>query len=235
MPSFSLAGWIYLAAFGLLVPWAAWRTRQQLQDGPNPPRQRHFVAVILQLLLFLGFSLWVARLEGIAVPGPFALRWLPLAATIALLGGGILLMAPRWRRSVEARERNVHLFMPRTGGERALWVGVSAAAAVSEEVTYRGVLFALLGALTGQAWLAAALASVIFGVSHAVQGWKSAGIIAGVALVLHGLVAWSGSLHLAIAAHFLYDLIAGLAYGRLGHELGYPEHGIPPHEEVITS
>jgi membrane protease YdiL (CAAX protease family) len=219
-------GWFHLVFFCIVIPWAAWRSRRHLAEGHNPSRRRHFVAVLVQLLIFLGLSLWVARLEGLPVLAATAIEWPAAAGAALLLALGLLLMAPRWRRSVELRERNVHLFMPRDGTERALWVGISFAAAASEEVTYRGVMFLLLAGLTGSAWVGALVAAAVFGFSHVVQGWKSAGIVTGVALALHGLVAVSGSLYLAIAIHFLYDLIAGLAYGRLGHELGYPIEGI---------
>ena len=219
-------GWLHLVFFCVVIPWAVWRSRRHLAEGHTPPRRRHFVAVLVQLLIFLGLSLWVARLEGLPVLSPTAIAWPVAVGAALLLALGLHLMAPRWRRSVELRERKVHLFMPRDGTERTLWVGVSLAAAVSEEVTYRGVMFLLLTGLTGSAWAGALLAAAVFGVSHLVQGWKSAGIITGIALALHGLVAVSGSLYLAIAIHFLYDLIAGLAYGRLGHELGYPIEGI---------
>jgi membrane protease YdiL (CAAX protease family) len=58
------------------------------------------------------------------------------------------------------------------------------------------------------------------------QGWKNAVIIGAVALALHGLVIWSGSLYIAMAVHAIYDLVAGLTYGRLGERLGYPAEGI---------
>ena len=34
-------------------------------------------------------------------------------------------------------------------------------------------------------------------------------------VALHFLVAWSGSLHLAMTAHFLYDLLAGFLFVRI--------------------
>ena len=219
-------GWFHLAFFCLLIPWAVWRSRRQLAEGPNPPRRRHFIAVTVQLLLFLGLSLWVAWLEELPVLAPAPSDWRAAAAASVVLVVGLRLMAPHWRRSVEQRERKVHLYMPRDGTERALWAGVSLAAAASEEVTYRGVMFMLLAGLTGSLWAAALIASAVFGFSHLVQGWKSAGIVTGVALALHGLVVASGTLLIAIGAHFLYDLIAGLAFGRLGHELGYPIEGV---------
>ena len=172
-------------------------------------------------MIFLAISLLVARAEQVTLWRPWAGHWLGwlLAAVLAL--GGIVVMRPHWRKSVETRDPTVRLFMPTNASERRLWVMVAVAAGVSEEVTYRGVLFALLWTLTGSALLAAILASVVFGVSHAVQGWKTAGIITIIALLLHGLVAVSGTLYPAIVAHAVYDIVAGLTYGQLGRTLGY--------------
>lgn len=224
------AGWAHLAFFGIVIPWAAWHSRGRMERHALPPRGRHFVAVVIQLLVFLAISVVVARAEAIELVTAPREGWLPWLLAGALLAGGLLLMAPRWRRDVERRERKLHLFMPRTPGERVLWVAVAAAAGISEEVTYRGVMYALLASVTGNGWAAAVAASLVFGVSHSLQGWKSAGIISLIALLLHGLVALSGTLILAVAIHAVYDIVAGLRYGRLGEELGYPIDGIPPDE-----
>ena len=225
MPGF--AGWFHLAFFGLLIPWAAWRTRARFASQPLPPRSRHFVAVLIQLLLFLAISVAVAYAERIDLLAPPRAGRLPWLAAAGLLTAGVLLMAPVWRRGVERRERKLHLFMPRTRSERGLWVAIGIAAGVSEEVTYRGVMFAVLGGITGSLLAAAIIASLIFGLSHVVQGWKSAAIVTVIALLLHGLVALSGTLLLAMAIHAIYDIVAGLAYGRMGERLGYPVDGIP--------
>lgn len=222
-----LAGWFHLVFFGLLIPWAAWRSRSRFESEPLPPRRRHFAAVLVQLLIFLIISVSVAYVEKIDLLGPPRSGGLPWLAAAGLLVVGLTLMPPLWRRSVERRERKIHLYMPRTPSERGLWVGVATAAGVSEEVTYRGVMFAVLTGITGSAAAGAAIASLIFGLSHIVQGWKSAAIITVIALLLHGLVALSGTLLLAIAIHVIYDIIAGLAYGRMGEKLGYPVDGIP--------
>jgi membrane protease YdiL (CAAX protease family) len=116
--------------------------------------------------------------------------------------------------------------MPRTPRERWLWAGVSLAAGFGEELTYRGVMFILLSRLLGEALPAAIAVSVVFGFSHILQGWKSAVIVAIVALAMQGLVIWSGSLYIVMAMHAIYDLVAGLACGRLGERLGYPAEGI---------
>ena len=156
---------------------------------------------------------------------------MPGLAAAALLAIVLVPLAPVGRRGVERRERKLHLYMPRTRAERILWVAVAIAAGVSEEVTYRGVMFALLVGITGSTAAGAVIASLIFGVSHIVQGWRSAAVITIIALLLHGLVALSGTLLLAIAIHSIYDVVAGLAYGRIGEELGYPVDGIPAEGE----
>jgi membrane protease YdiL (CAAX protease family) len=75
--------------------------------------------------------------------------------------------------------------------------------------------------LTGSVSAAVGLCIVMFGVAHAMQGWKSAGAIMIFAAAFHLLVWLAGSLYVAMAVHFLYDLIAGFAYGHLAGKLGY--------------
>jgi hypothetical protein len=115
----------------------------------------------------------------------------------------------------------VRFFMPSDRRERAMWLGLSALAAVGEEISWRGVQMTLLLRATGAPLGAAGVCAATFGASHIVQGWQSAAIIAVFALAFHGIVWLSGSLYVAMAVHFLYDMTAGLTYGKLGRELGY--------------
>lgn len=223
MQSISIAGWLHVGFFGLLVPWLAWRSRALLEDYGVIPRRTHFIRVIVQLLLFLAASLVVAWIEGISVFPAWKPRAVPGALAMLLVVAGLVIMRPIWRRSIERREPKARFFMPTTQEERKLWGGLSLAAGVSEEVTYRGVLWVLLTAVTGSVWIAAALASVAFGLSHMVQGWKAAVAVTIIALLLHGLVALDGTLYPAIIAHVLYDLVAGLEHGKMGKELGYDD------------
>ena len=80
----------------------------------------------------------------------------------------------------------------------------------------------LLTRLVGDVWIAAALCVAMFAVAHAVQGGRTVVIIVAFAAAFHALVALSGSLYVAMGAHALYDVLAGLNYGRLGERLGYP-------------
>lgn len=222
------AGVFHLAWFGLVLPLAAIHSGRRLPRVPFPPRARHFTAVIAQQCLFLALALAAARLERIELFPPFVLRPLALAIAGILVGAGLVVMLPRWRRRIAERERRLYLFMPRTAGECVLWAGVSMAAGVAEEIAYRGVMYALLLRLTGSPLVAALAAAVAFGAGHAVQGRHAAIAVVGVALVLQGLVALSGSLYVAIATHATYDLAAGLIHGHYGRTLGYPRDPLPP-------
>jgi len=215
-------GWYHLALFGLFIPWAAVRSRKKVAGGPLPPLVRHLPRVVAQLAVLGGLSLLMGHLEWIPLfPREVPPLW-TVGLGLALAVGAAAAMYPLWRRSVRERKRTTFLFMPRTAKERAWWIAVACAAGVSEEISWRGVQWVLLTRLLGNVWLAAALCVVMFAVAHAVQGGRSVSIILAFATAFHALVALSGSLYVAMAAHALYDVLAGLNYGRLGERLGYP-------------
>jgi membrane protease YdiL (CAAX protease family) len=222
MSSIGAAGSAHLWLFGVLIPFVAIRSAAKLETQPFPQKERHFTTQIVVLLVLFGISALVAAREGIdlfpaVAPAPGA-----LALGAALLAVLVTLMRPLWRRRVLERPRNLWLFMPRTPRERLLWIGCSIAAGVSEEVTYRGVMFTLLGRLNDGALAAALVAAAVFSVAHVLQGWRSVAIIFAIALLFQGLAWVSGSLYLPMIVHAAYDVIAGLTYGRYGEELGYP-------------
>ena len=111
--------------------------------------------------------------------------------------------------------------MPRNAREKVWWIAVSFLAGIGEEITWRGVQAALVGILTGDFWITSLVCSISFGLAHIIQGWKSAAIIFVFALGFHTLVWLAGSLYVAMAVHVVYDLTAGINYGKLGKELGY--------------
>ena len=199
-----------------------------MADRPLPARRRHFIETIVTLWLMAALSLlaaWAQRIDlfPARLPDPAG-----VAAGALMLTAAIAFMRPRWRRAVERRNRIVHLFMPRDRTERLLWVLVAASAGVCEEITWRGVQPTLLATLIGHPVLAAALVAVTFGIGHMVQGWRSASIIVVFAASFQAVVWLSGSLYVAMAVHVMYDVAAGITYGRLGEELGYPIEGVTP-------
>jgi membrane protease YdiL (CAAX protease family) len=221
------AGYYHLAFFGAFLPYLAFKSSRALGTRPLPPKIKHFTSQIITLAILFVLSALVARKEWIEIfpgtmPGPrmFALGAAVFVALVAL-------MRPLWRERVETRSRKVWLFMPRTRQERFLWAGVSIAAGVSEEVTYRGVMFAILWRLTGNPLAAAVITASVFSISHYLQGWKSMAIIFGMALAFQALAWLSGSLYLSMAVHALYDVTAGFCYGAYGEKLGYPIQPMP--------
>lgn len=217
-----IAGWYHLAVFGLLLPWIAVKSRSRIAGRPLPSLTSHLPRVVIQLLVLGAFSVLVSRVEWIQLfPREVPPIWtMALGLLLAVLAAAA--MYPLWRRAVQARKRTTYLFMPRTGAERAWWIAVACAAGVTEEISWRGVQWVLLTRWTGNLWIAAALCIVMFAVAHAVQGGRSVTIILAFAATFHALVALSGSLYVAMGAHVLYDILAGLGYSRLGEQLGYP-------------
>jgi len=224
----ALAGYLHLFLFGILIPISAIRSKKLIESRPLPPRRKYFVSVFIQVGCFALFSIAVAHLNRIEVfPGTVP----PLRAIVA----GVLFLVlavmfgwTTWRKAVLDRERVVALFMPTNNVERLLWIGSAALAGFGEEITWRGVQTALLTRLTGSVAVAIIIAIATFAIAHAMQGWKSVGVIAIFTAGFHALVWLSGSLYVAMAVHFIYDLTAGLTYGRLGRELGYPDAPQPP-------
>lgn len=224
-------GWAHLLLFGILIPILAIRAQKLIESRPFAPRRRYFGAMIVQLAAFAAFSIWVARRNGIAIfphrcPGGAA-----IAAGAALLVAAIAFGWTRWRKAVESRKRIVALFMPLDNLERLLWTVAAALAGFGEEITWRGVQTVLLTRLTGNLLLSMALAIVMFSVAHAIQGWKSVSVIAAFSACFHALVWFSGSLYVAMAVHFLYDLVAGFSYAYLARKTGYfTPDGVPQAE-----
>jgi membrane protease YdiL (CAAX protease family) len=208
---------LFLAFFLVLVPWGAYRSRAVLDRSPGLPTIRYLRHVVAQQVAFLGLALLVAWQDGIAIPiGRIDAHAVAIAA--GLLAAGVLLLRPVWERKVRENDPRLALFAPRTRDERRWWVAVSIAAGLSEEIVWRGVMIAVLWWITGS-WLAAALvSSMMFGVSHSLQGWRSAAAIGVIAMVMALFVRWADGLLLAAAIHAGYDVVAGLTYGRLLHD-----------------
>jgi membrane protease YdiL (CAAX protease family) len=222
-----IAGIYHLGFFGVLLPYLAFKSSRVIATRPLPPKIKHFVSQILALGFFLAISALVGRREWINL---FP-RQLPepkfILAGAAVLVGLVVLMRPMWRNRVEKRSRKVWLFMPRNPNERFLWGCVAVTAGISEETTYRGVMFGLLWRITGSALAAVFISAFVFSISHFLQGWKSMAIIFGIALAFQMLAWFSGSLYVSMAVHALYDIAAGLFYGWYGEKLGYPLEPMP--------
>ena len=167
-------------------------------------------------LLALGGGAWVVGIRhgGAAALGLTPLPWPALAAwTLGLVAAGLGVAAAFRVAGAHlglGESRLLRDLLPRTGRERAAFAGLSLAAAVGEELAYRGYVIPVLAGLVGTP-LAAAVSSLVFGVLHVYQGPLGMARTA----ILGGVLAWgfvaSGSLWAPIAAHAILDLLLGMA------------------------
>ena len=107
----------------------------------------------------------------------------------------------------------LHQLLPRTGPEKVVFVFLSLAAGMGEELAFRGFAIPTLALVTGSEWGAALISSMAFGVLHAYQGWLGILRTGAMGLLLAASFILSGSLWPAILAHAILDLVSGLLLG----------------------
>jgi len=121
----------------------------------------------------------------------------------------------QWRFLTDERKRRALHTLPQQPRELGWWLVISIGAGVAEELTYRGVMFALLFRLIGAWWPAALICALVFAVVHINQGLTSVTIVGLFSIGMQWLVLATGSLYLAIAVHVVYDFLAGIVYVNL--------------------
>lgn len=206
--------WLFVAVVAGLGTLAAFRSRNALAGDTLPaPRLRLY----LTSFLWIGALTWLAfvsaRASGIWLFWPPAISPEDAAIGAAALIVGLVAAIPI-RRLLEPGRRRVRLLAPRTPAEFAGFIGLSAMAGFGEEVIYRGMLFMVFAVVTGNWWAAAGLSSLVFALAHMTYGWRHAAVI-----FLYGIrdcvvVGLTGALYVAMAVHFLHDVIVGVREGR---------------------
>ncbi|MGY1985872.1 CPBP family intramembrane glutamic endopeptidase [Blastococcus sp. SYSU DS0669] len=200
-------------------------------------------------LAVVAFVVWLASpgVDAAAVglvwprewPGPvsavvvLAVLLLVVASTRQLRAGALLEAARAARRPGEGRHaeppgQSTLALLPRTEGERRLFILVGVTAGVCEEWLYRGFFLAVVAAMAGgpPTWSLVVVAAVAFGLAHAYQG--RAGIV--LTGVLGGVMALlyldTGSLLLPVLLHAVIDLrfllVPASALPASVHEAGGP-------------
>jgi membrane protease YdiL (CAAX protease family) len=205
-----LAIW-FLLIFGVFVPYIAFQSGRRIRAGARiPPRRRIFINVLVMQVLFLAISLLTARFREIDVFTAGKVSGNALILAIGMLGIGLGMMPLLWRLSSEDEKRQTLLARPNETSDLGWWFLVSLAAGTVEEITYRGVMFALLLPMTRNRWTAAAICVLFFALGHANQRLSRMIFIGALAIGCHALVWMTGSLYLAMAVHFTYDFLAGI-------------------------
>jgi membrane protease YdiL (CAAX protease family) len=150
-----------------------------------------------------------AAFGGLLIVGSRRLGWSvqrppTLALLLGLLGGVLLVALPRALRPETA------LFVGMRPQPFVVWVAVTVAVAVGEEVLLRGVLFDATNAAAGP-WAAVALTSVAFALLHVpLYGWAVVPLDLAVGVCLAGLKLVTGSVAAPAVAHVVADLATWL-------------------------
>ncbi len=213
----------FLAAFYLaflleLLPALALAQLPLVDDEEPLPRIPVYLSSAVLILLIGGMGLGVgAGAFGLEAMGLRSMDWPSLglwtlgltAAAMALLGLFLLL-----RRAFGASESSLlRELLPNTGAEKGVFVLLSLAAGLGEEIAYRGFLIPALAGIIGWSWGAAVLSSVLFGLLHGYQGWLGIFRTAALGFVLAASFIITGVLWPAIIAHAILDMIAGILLG----------------------
>jgi len=185
-----------------------------------PPRRSLYLSAIVGVWFLAGLTLAVLWIEGVSpsqvglhVPSAGSTLGWTVVATAGALAGNYIISRGAARLGLRESRLTFHL-MPRTSGERWVFLGVSASAGFCEELAYHGFLLAGIAAWLGNGWLAAVVANLAFGVLHGYQG--PAGVVRAFLMgyvlclpVVVGAGLWS-----AAAAHFLVNALLGFGLWR---------------------
>ena len=222
-PSPIAAAWALLLLVGMPVLAALDARRGADLAVASKHRVLLYVSVGASLLVLGLLTLGVAAWQDVPAA---ALGWTvgaPAGALLWGLGVAVTGLVLAWLLTAAARLAGlretaaVMMLMPRDAAEKRAFLVLSGIAAVCEEYAYRGFALWALAAWTGNAWLAALIVSVSFGLGHGYQ--KLAGVIRATALgvALAATVIWTGSLFPAIVGHFWINATIGLGGWRYLH------------------
>ena len=199
---------IYQTAFGL------WAQLQIIKRGLPPVSfKKASLRGTLSVILNTAVALLVAAACKISVFGIILINGKSVSVGLALLILPFALTPLKARFKFYKQKKRGADHYPRTTPERMIWVFRSMVAAVGEEVFYRAVLFKILLWWTGDYWLSAAISAMAFALGHSATELVIIFETYFVAIGLQWLVEISGGLYLAIAVHFLHNVIVGILGG----------------------
>lgn len=213
------------AVFVVLLPGLALAQRALPVEELRAHRIGAYLSSILALALIALIALWVWP-ESSAQPefGGIGGAWFGwsgsavglVTASAALTAGGLAISycfrgLGAWFGWKETAL--VHAVMPVTRGEKWLFVLLSLAAGVCEEIVFRGFLPLFVQPWFGHYMLAALPVCVVFGILHAYQGAHGIVRTTLLGLLLAAGAGWTGSLLPAMAAHTALNLLIGLVLG----------------------
>ena len=216
---------IAAGVFLVLLPGISLAQRALPADELRAHRIGAYVSSILALVLMALVALWAwpgsAAQPEIGEPGGSWFGWSGswaglVGASAALTAGGLAISYGFRAAGVRFGWKEtelVYAVMPVTRGEKWLFVLLSLAAGVCEELVFRGFLPLFVLPWFGHYLIAALPVSVVFGILHAYQGPHGIARTALLGLLLAAGAGWTGSLLPSMAAHAALNLLIGLVLG----------------------
>ena len=189
--------------------------KASLGDATTLDRGSVYVGSAIAILL-MGSA---ALAAGVGNPGMAALGLGPLPLSeLSAWSCGLLVVALLAIALFHALERRLGLpgsplleaLIPRTAREKRLFVYLSLAAGLGEEVAFRGYVFAQLVSFGLGPWGAAITSAVPFAALHAYQGWWGSLRTGLLGFGFAASVVLTGSLWPAVVAHAGIDVVGGL-------------------------
>lgn len=223
--SLSAAAQYFLFLVFIFVPVAGVAGYFRIRSGkPLRPKRQRYVATIVMQAVILVVTLVAARSEGIELLGKkwgHPAVWLAVAAYMVLLTYRLRFA---WTKLSDERKQQARRLLPDDPSLMRLWVGVAAAAGISEECAYRGLAYQLLRGMGLDVALALLVCVATFAIGHMTQGWRGVLGTFVLALFFHALVYLTGSLYLAIVVHAAYNVIVGVIAVRVLGQMAKQEH-----------
>lgn len=171
-------------------------------------------SMVMQIGL-TALAFYAAKNDEVTVSIQSKFTVLSIAAAVGYIAIALTIAWLSQKFSKDKEESTLHHILPDTIGERLMWIAACVVAAVCEEYIYRGVLFQLIMTYVNYIWIAAALLSaVVFAFGHGTQGEKAILQIIPFAVGFQFLAWISGGLLLPMIAHFFYNILVEILFGK---------------------
>ena len=212
---FTCLGLLLIWTFTSLVPLFINEKYEKIHPGEQAAvsRLKKYISKLKPTLLLAALCLLTANAYTIPVFGALRIDLMLSLMAIGLLALDLCLQPLEWKLTPVGIRKRWLAFFPRTAKERLFWIPISLIVAIAEEITYRAVFFGLLVELSGNYWTAGIISALLFAIIHMSQGLPATFTVFFVALALQYLVIISGGLYIAIAIHFIHNIIIGLVMG----------------------
>ena len=240
---------LILIVLGVLVPWrGAVRIKKLLRREHLSTADRLvlYASTIAFQWVAVAAVAWRCQVRGLnaqrlaLVYSDASLTIITAVALSFFLGATQIFSLRRLARSPAHRQKHLphlaQLVMPHNMIEALAFVALVSTVALCEEYLYRGFAFAAFqDAARGSLFLAAIGSSALFALGHLYQGRRGLRTTFIVGILFAAARIATASLVPSIAAHFVTDLLAGLAGPRILRTPLAPPDTIPPRPSAADS